>query len=386
MKILICMASIDPSRGGPTTAVHALASALVSTGHQVTITAHDDRRSSAVGDTSDMPYEVHRFRLSLRTWQYSREYSRWIKRNVSEYDAIIVNSLFLAHTFSVCRNARKKGIPYALRPHGSLNEADMANKKFAKKLYIRLIEKINLSRAKYIFCTSDAEALQLARLGYSNAITIPLGVNPTFTALERQNRLIARRSVLYIGRISKKKNIQIIISAIARLKAEGENFTATIAGPDDEGLMPDLSNMAEEMGVSGSIEFRGFIGQQEQLALQSTAGCFALPSDDENFGIAVAEAMATGLPALITTGVSHSSHFDDYPAGVLVERSAESLSQAMLHVANLDGGDYQKMCGEAKRLVRDHYDWHRTAELVVQGFTRLDYAEPPAGEGGPDDV
>ncbi|MFE5702458.1 glycosyltransferase [Rhodococcus koreensis] len=361
MKFLLCMASIDPRKGGPSTAIRELSKALEDSGHSVTILAHNDGEHPAGIDGN-----VIRFPLSSAVWQYSGDYRRWYKEHVREYDFVLITSIFLAHTYFCSREARRAGVPYAIRPHGSLNREDIKIGRWKKAAYIRLLERRSLEDANFIFCTSQAEATQAQQIARLDAKIIPLGVNLDDHVVDRSGAIIDRTRIIFVGRYTRKKGIDILIRAVALLRMQGKPITAVIAGPDDDGLRADYESLAQQVGVADAVLFEGFAGLDRKKALFADACAFVLPSLDENFGIGVAEAMATCVPVIITPGVSHAELVSEYKAGLVTSRTPELLSAAIQELSDLHEDDYREMGRSAARLVREQYSWEKTAQLVVE--------------------
>jgi glycosyltransferase involved in cell wall biosynthesis len=367
MKILICMASVDPRRGGPSTAVRSLAAKLTEQGHSVTIVAHNDNVSSFVAE-ENTTYDILRFPLTSHIWQFSAEYFRWIRRNIQRFDAVLIHSLFLSHSFYVSAIARKNHIPYAIRPHGSLNVEDMARNRLQKLLYMSVIEKRNLKGASFIFCTSQREADEAVRFGNFRTEVIPLGVDANVIS-DRDPAFVDRNLVAFIGRLTGKKGIDIIIESIPLILAENPAAEFVIAGPDDEDLQAGFEALATKLGVSAALTFPGHLDATARNELLSKAGAFVLPSIDENFGIGVAEAMTAGVPVVITRGVSHASYVTEYGAGLISTRTPESFASKVSAILNLHETDFQSMSSNAQRLVRDKYSWSRSADQLVKSFS-----------------
>lgn len=366
MKILISMASVDPRRGGPSTAVRSLAAMLVAQGNSVTIVAHDDGSRNVVGE--DAPYKIIRFPLTSSIWQFSYAYFRWIARNIDDFDAVLVHSLFLSHSWYVPFFARLRGVPYAIRPHGSLNIRDMERGALKKSLYMRLIERRNLKRSQFIFCTSEREAMEAGRFGDFRRVVIPLGVDSSVIS-HREPKDIDRSLVAFIGRITRKKGIEVIIESMPALLEHDPSIRVVIAGPDDEKLQSKFENLANKLGVSDSLSFTGHLGPDARNDLLSKAGVFVLPSMDENFGIGVAEAMQAGVPVVISPGVSHAPFVEEYGAGVVTSRNPDEFASGVIQVLTADGSRYERMSRSAQKIVHDKYSWRASAESLVRSFS-----------------
>jgi glycosyltransferase involved in cell wall biosynthesis len=369
LKILICMASIDPRRGGPSSAVRELAAALSAAGNSVTVIAHNDESANETSDVID-GYSVLRFALAFAPWQYSRTYRRWLKANVRSFDAVVINSLFLAHTFFASRYSHRASVPYAIRPHGSLNTADLAKNKFLKSLYLALVDRRTLNRAKFLFCTSATEADQALGSTATQALVIPLGISASIAAITRFPNSVDRDLVLFLGRITPKKGVDIFIQAFAKAQQQLPSLRAKIVGPDDENLQDGFNRLASDLGMSDYVDFNGFAGPAERAALLERAGMFVLPSADENFGISVAEALGAGMPVVITPGVSHAGLVKTYRAGYVPNRNVDDVAEAMIKIRRLSDSEYIRMSAQARQLVEDNYSWPASASKLVAGFSQ----------------
>lgn len=360
------MASVDPRRGGPSTAVRSLASTLAAQGNSVTVIAHDDKAGTTPSE--DLPFELLRFPLTSSTWQFSYDYYKWTRQNIQRFDAVLVHSLFLSHSSFVTALARKHGIPYAIRPHGSLNVEDMARNRLQKYLYLAAIEKRNLHGADFIFCTSAREAEEASRFGNLRTEIIPLGVDASVIS-DREPVSVDRNLIAFIGRLTGKKGIEVIIESMPLILAGNPDACAVIAGPDDENLRAGFEVRARKLGVDRSIQFPGHLDSRGRNDLLSRAGVFVLPSLDENFGIGVAEAMSAGVPVVITPGVSHASYVEEYSAGLISTRDPDSFASKVIELQGLRDQEYAHMSANARRLVTDKYSWDRSASRLVSSFS-----------------
>ena len=365
MKILIGMASIAEDKGGPSEAVHNLAAALTHMGHEVTITATSEKKSISEDRTSG--YRVIEFPLTLGIWEYSRTYGDWIKKNVSKYDFLLIHSVFRHHSYKYSKVAYSNSVNFALRTHGSLNQRDLENKKLLKWLYLKLVERTTLQRARFIWATAQDEAQQ-ARIWTGVPVeTIPLGVGRAFFKIDRNPN---RNKILFLARIAKKKGLEHLIAAQKILLDRGLETRLSIAGDSSDGLTQKMKALAESMGVLQTTTFLGHISGAQKNEILSTAGVFVLPSLDENFGISVAEALAAGIPVVITEGVSHASKVRSYGAGLIVERSATQIADAVEKILKLDDVAYKVMSESGSRLVSDSYSWDNSARMLLDAIDK----------------
>lgn len=362
------MASIAPNRGGPSTVIRELSRALVDQGVAVTVAAHNDTGSREdihhLEKSFDPRVELQLFSLSTKLWQYSHDYMSWIRRSLSEYDFVLIHSLFLSHSSLVAHQAAKKDIPYAIRPHGSLTSNDLRKKRVLKRLLLT-VDRKSLSNARFLFCTSDQEAQARLSRGLGNAVSIPLGVNDElFQPVIPDFR--QRRSLLFLGRLTEKKGVDVLIRSLAEPRLRESGVSASIVGPDDDGLRHGYERLAVKLGVQDSIKFADFTdGEAKYQALRS-AGVFVLPSRDENFGVAVAEALASGLPAVVSPGVSHAPAIRSARAGRVVSRDPRNLAAALSEIVEMPPAGYAELSHRARNLAHDKYRWQQTAAQFVK--------------------
>lgn len=371
MKILIAMASISSESGGPSTAARSMALSLVKRGHQVWITAHDDAQGSKQTTSDDYSNDssltVLRFPLTTRAWQYSKEYRRWINENIDQFDFVLSHSLFLSHSYFVARACRRRGVPYAIRPHGSLNRLDLANRRLLKMVYLRTIERRALTGARFAFCTSDMESEQARDWFGSRIVQIPLGVDEEFYRVVRD---IVPSRILFLARIAEKKGLEILIRALAQLKEEPghEALELRVAGDASGPLGVKARELAKALELSQSVDFVGHVRLDRRLEEFASAQVYVLPSLDENFGISVAEALAVGCPVVITPGVSHATAVTAYRAGIVVERNVDAVAAGIRTVLDLTQPAYDEMSKAARRLALDRFSWDRVAEQLEQAI------------------
>lgn len=362
MKILIAMASTAVERGGPTTAADGLARALNRRGHKVTISAHDDGgRVTALASNSQ--YAVKMFPLSTSIWEYSWHYHKWLKEAVSEFDFVIINSLFRGHVTLAAYYCLREGTPYAIRPHGCLTQSDLERHGWAKKTYLDLVERKYVDRARFVHATSAAEEIDLRYLGIQNIFTAALGVSPDlFDGPETSG--YDRLHALYLGRIAPKKGIDILLRALATKPASDYPITLDIVGADTDGLAKSLMDLSRQLGIADRVRFHGHAGKDERRRFLQSAGFFALPSRDENFGIAVAEALAAACPVIITPHVSHAGLVRSSGVGIVSDRTAVDFSLAITDLLSRSEEDYLRMRRQATETARKCFSWDSLAESL----------------------
>ena len=328
--------------GGPNFAVRALARGLVARGVEVTVAT-----TNAAGDgLLDVPIDspviedgvVYRYfaRTVPGSWKFSWPLTRWLWTRAGSYDVVHVHALFSYATIPGCRAASHAPVPYVLRPLGTLSEWSLGHRRWKKRPYFALLERSHLELAAAIHVTSDAEADDLARLGYGERTrVIPLGVDvgdrPPARARPEADQPL---QLLFLSRLHPKKNIPMLLRALAHARAPVE---LTIAGDGDARYRAELEAMAQALDLSSRVRFVGHVDGDAKRRALADADCFILPSAHENFGIAVADALGAGLPVIVTPGVALAPQVAAAGAGLVAEATEEALSAAIVWVANHPG-------------------------------------------------
>lgn len=233
--------------------------------------------------------------------------------------------------------ARWFGVPYGIQPHGALEPYQRAKSKYRKKLYNFIIGGRILRQASYVHFASLSEAERAEDVVRVNQrIVIPLGaslppeqpIRALTSELERRRR---GEVVLFLGRLTKKKRPDLLLSAWAGAKRPA-GALLIVAGPDADVTRRELRQQAERLGISDSVVFSGQVTGPEKAWLYRRCGTFVLASENENFGLTVVEAMLGGCHVIASTQVASSKFLVESSSGsVLSSMTSESLATAVSH-------------------------------------------------------
>jgi glycosyltransferase involved in cell wall biosynthesis len=376
VRALHVIPSAAPVDGGPNLAVRALAEGLAGRGVGVTIAT-----TNAAGDgTLDVPLDtpvidsgvVYRFfaRTVPGSWKFSWPLTRWLWSNARRYDVVHVHALFSYATIPGCRAAAHAPVPYVLRPLGTLSEWSLRHRAWKKRPYYTLLERSHLEGAAAIHVTSVAEAGDVARLGFGDrARVIPLGVSVGEHRIGRQPASGRPLRLLFLSRLHEKKNVPMLLRALATEGSSSE-IHLTIAGDGDPAYRARLQAMIGELGLGDRVRFAGHVDGEAKQALLAESDCFVLPSANENFGLAVAEALAAALPVIVTPGVALSTAIADAGAGVVVEPDERALAGALRWAA--EHADTLTVMGErAWHLARRDLSWDASCARLTDLYAEL---------------
>ena len=319
MKILRSIHTVNPALGGPIESVKQSSAILTRRGHAVEIVSLDAPDDPWVRDS---PAPVHALGPGRGGYGYSPRFSSWIKERRTQYDAVIVHGIWQYNSFGVWRALSGTDTPYFVFPHGMLDpwfKRTYPLKHIKKLLYWPWGEYRVLRDAAAVLFTSEEER-KLARESFSlytcNEVVVNYGTAAPAIDLEsaRQDfseafpKLRGQRFFLFLGRLHEKKGCDLLIEAFAALRNSSDARSPmhlVLAGPcADEEYLRHLKQLAAAANIDDSITFTGMLTGNGKWGAFSAAEAFVLPSHQENFVIAVVEALACGTPVLISNQVN----------------------------------------------------------------------------------
>lgn len=260
-----------------------------------------------------------------------------LKQDIPLATLVHIHSLYQFPCTAAAYYSRCFNVPYLVQPHGVLDPFLFRRRRLRKMFYELCAERRNLIRAARVQFTSQQEMTLAMRTGIPiRPAVVPLGVETDATAegragcqFQRWPELRGRKVVLFLGRINFKKGLDILVAAFAKLTRERSDVHLLVAGPDSDGYERRVRRWCRREGVLDRVTFAGMLHGAEKARAFSAATAFALPSYTENFGIAVVEAMAAGIPVIISKRVNIWREIVDAGAGLATEPSADEFAAAM---------------------------------------------------------
>ena len=328
-------------------------------------------------------YEIIHFRCSpFRRYKFSLALLLWLWRNADNYDIAHIHALFSPITTASATVCRWRQLPYILRPLGTLDPADLQKKKQIKQLYAALLEKNNLAGAAAIHFTSQQEAEISARFGtHAPDMVVPLGVTPPAlpdraaarSALCQQLNIPEKRPIiLFMSRIDPKKGFDLLLPALENLHRQNCLFHLLLCGanPQDRAYETSIKEQIAASSWADCVTISGFVSGELKAQILSAADIFVLPSYYENFGIAVAEAMAAQIPVVVSDQVHIWPAIQESEAGWVVPTEVEALTNA-LKVA-VSSAKMRVQRGEnARRCAIENYSWEAIAQRIADSYQNI---------------
>jgi glycosyltransferase involved in cell wall biosynthesis len=341
MKILHLLSTIDPRAGGPTEGVRQSGISLASTGHEVEVATLDDPLAPWL---DAFPLKLHALGPSSGNYGLCPRLVPWLRDHASQFDAVIVNGLWQYHSFGAWKALRGTGVPYYVFPHGMLDpwfKRTYPLKHLKKCLYWPWAEYRVLRDAERVLFTAEEErvlARQSFRLYRANEEVVAFGTQPPPTDRARLRalffaahpQLADKRLILFLGRIHEKKGCDLLLEAFAAVRDIDARAHLVMAGPDGGEWGAQLRALAAALGIADRVTWTGMLTGDLKWGAFHASDAFALPSHQENFGIAVAEALGCALPVLISDKVNIWREVRADRAGI-VETDSVDGTACMLH-------------------------------------------------------
>jgi glycosyltransferase involved in cell wall biosynthesis len=324
LKILQLVDTLDPGVGGVAAAVINLSRGIANRGHKVEVVVLDE---PAAPWLADVGLPVHALGAGLTSYRYSPKLLPWLKKHGGGFDRVIVNGIWQYLSFAAWRRYAKSPIPYFVFPHGMLDpwfKETFPLKHLKKWLYWPWADYRVLRDAASVIFTSEEERL-LAHKSFwlyrAHEKVSPLGVeDPKPSSSEapenfwqRFSGLRDKRILLFLGRLHPKKGCDVLIDAFAQVA--DQSVALVLAGPDQVGWQAELQQRVDSLKLQSRVLFSGMLQGEMKQAAFTVADAFVLPSHQENFGMAVVEALAVGLPVLISNRINIWREVDQDGAG-----------------------------------------------------------------------
>jgi len=376
MKILHVIPNIDVRHGGSVASCLGLCRELARQGDDVAICAAGEQRPAGDGEGRQTD-GVRIFDVPMSRGPYGVSVAMFnaLRRVIPAVDIVHIHGIYRFHLPAAAALCVYHGVPYVVKPHGSLDPFLFRVRRWRKAAPEWLFVEPSLGHASAVHFTSAEEMMLAASTGIfqhasggtvANAIIVPEGV--TFDAandiapeefVEAHPETRGMRLVLFLGRINFKKGLDILAKAFALASRKRDDLWLVIAGPDNEGYASQVRGWLGAAGVLKRSTFTGMlVGRHKQVAYRAAA-VFVLPSYTENFGMTIMEALNYGCPVVISTKVNIWRDLKVAGAGIVTECDAAQVAEAILKVVE-NPVAAREMVQRGRELVR-RFSWESVA-------------------------
>ena len=377
MKVVVTIGGLGSQFGGPSRTVPALCRALANRGVEIELIALSEI------DDPDTEEDGSAFRTTVvrkrahgrQPFPWRREFCQNVVRALTGSTPVVLYDvgLWLPSNHFISRIARRKAVPLVVSPRGMLSPRALQVSRWKKAVAWALYQKRDLKSARLLHTTSEAETQDCRARGLRNPVAlVPHGVDLPPPSGVRPSTLDSRRTLLFLSRLHPIKGLSDLVHAWARVRPAG--WRVVIAGPDEGNHRRDLEALISSLGVRPDFEFVGPALGEAKWKLFAAADLFVLPSYSENFGQAVAEALACGVP-VITTHATPWREVQENDCGWWIPTGVDALTEALATATSRTAGELRDMGERGRELVLANYSWTVAAEKLISAFEWL------AGQG-----
>ncbi|MBU3714501.1 MAG: glycosyltransferase [Ferruginibacter sp.] len=380
---------MDPVTGGPCQGIRNIVPPLSRNGISVEVVCLDAPSSEFLQNDS---FVIHALGKSITPWKFNPKLYQWLLNHLPDYDLVLVRGLWLYHSYAVTkaiRNLKKrytKNIPRLyIIPHGMLDPWFQQYKKRKFKairntIYWQMIEKRVVRRADGLLFTCEME-LKLAKKtfnGYYPKIELNIGYgieNPPPFSENMKNEFLSKVKglgnssyILFLGRLDEKKGVDLLINAYTKLLNSSVKLPKlVIAGPGiDSAYGKKILNIIHaNNNIKQHVFFSGMLSGNAKWGALYGCDAFILPSYQENFGIAVVEALACGKPVLISNQVNIHLDISQADAGFTASPTLEGVIDLLLKWFELSSDKKTEMMINSKNLFKKKYTVESAANRLI---------------------
>jgi glycosyltransferase involved in cell wall biosynthesis len=366
MRILHVIPILDPSHGGPPRVAARLAAGQANLGHQVTIVSYALKEPELFRQMTqrlpafDRVQHVQLDRAGLGEWLWARSSRPRLRQLIAAADVVHIHNVWESLNRVAAAEACRAGKPYLLQPNDMLNPYALSQKKVKKKLAMALGYRAMIEHA-HALLFGHAEERRLASESEFKTDHLVTALGGVFAqeveplpqpGLFHQHcpAVKDRPFILFLSRLHHKKGLDYLAEGFARCAGQAPQVHLVVVG-HDEGARADFQKRIERHGLTDRVHLVGPMHGEAKWQAYRDAVCLCLPSRDEAYTVAITEALAAGLPAVIST----NCHYDDvreYEAGIIVDLDAQAIGNALLRLVQ-DPDLRRRMSENARRLFRE---------------------------------
>jgi glycosyltransferase involved in cell wall biosynthesis len=391
VNILRVIHSINPASGGPMEAIKSAGLTLPQLGHYSEVASLDAPDSSWL---QAFPIKVHALGPGLSSYGFSHNLVPWLRRNVHRYDCVIIDGIWQYSSFGTWLALHNNSIPYFVYLHGMLDpwfKRTFPLKHLKKSLYWPWADYKVLRDATAVLFASHEEKIlapQSFQRYQCNEVVVNYSVPSADIAQQQMDavqqrqlflslfpELQGKRLILFLARIHPKKGCDLLIKAFARLADSDERLHLVMAGPDQVGWQKQLQQQVQQLNIYHRVTWTGLLEGDLKWGAFHASEVFVLSSHQENFGIAIAEAMSCSLPVLISNKINIWREIVEDGAGLVANDDVESTTQLLNQWLQMPLEQQQEMAKKARQSFLNRFE-------INQSVTRLIDTLNSFGVGG----
>jgi len=379
MHVTHIIPRIDPAYGGPATALIGLATAQVRAGIDVRVIAcwFDQPPTTNEQTLRDTGVDLHMVGPTHGKFHRHPDIQRVIASQLPTTQIVHIHGLWEEVQHQASRHARKLGKPYIFRPCGMLDPWSLKQSALVKRFYMAWRLRRNLQHAAGLHFTAELEHELTAPLRLkAPPMIVPNGIDlQEFAQLPEKGYLRQRFALpqdrpllLFLSRIHHKKGLDLLIPTLAQLQST--DACLVVVGPGEADYINSLRQLAQTHKVADRVIFSKPLFGPDRIAAFLDADLFVLPSHQENFGIVVVEALATGTPVVISDQVNIHREISAAGVGGVSPLNANALAATLDHWL-ADRARLRDVAPRCRNFALTHYNWNDIAVRWRDIYDRL---------------
>lgn len=374
--------------GGPVVAMAAMAAGLAELGEEVTVFSTHRRREGA---RIDLPPACRVVCTADAGWGGLRHSPQlWAELQRAAPRLVHSHGLWTDVHRCAATAARRRGVPHVIGPCGMLDAGALRRSTGKKRLALALFQHRALREAACLLANSEQEVADIRRFGLVNPVAlvpnpVPGPALPVTAADAAGTMPVGKKILLYLGRLHPVKGLPRLIAAWAQLADLHADWQLVLAGPDEGGWRAQFERQAAAVGCAASIHWAGPLDERGKWVALTAADLFVMPSDFENFGMAIAEALHAGVPVVTTDGTPWQALVEER-AGWRVARDPAALAAALREAMTLPD-DERRARGARGRHLAARFSPTRVAGQLreLYGWLGCEGERPGFVRGGRDE-
>jgi len=364
VRIVHVVPYIDEEASGPAYTTTMLNRAMNELGasSQLVVTTDVESNLRISGGTLKMfPRQKFFYRLGR-----SPEMRRWLQSEIAgnAVDIVHNNSIWMMPNVYPGWATRGTDVPLVVSPRGTFSKWALGRSKAVKFLFWHGLQKGAIAHVALFHATAESEYEDIRRLGFRQPVAvIPNGIDVPDATTRKSSR---SRTLLFLGRVHPVKGVNLLLRAWTELQASFPDWSLRIVGPGDPGYLAELRALAASLAAE-RVDFAGPLYGQEKIRAYQAADLFVLPTHSENFGMAVAEALAAGCPVVTTKGAPWSG-LVERRAGWWIDIEVESLRLALEEAMSKHPRDLAEMGVRGRAWMERDFSWKQIAVQMIESY------------------
>jgi glycosyltransferase involved in cell wall biosynthesis len=364
MKISHIISSIDKSSGGPARSVTHVIQFMLEQDNTLQVDLNTRCSENPIINN----FTSNQGNINFHSFGFLKA-SKSLRKALSNSNPDIFHGhgLWQLTVHNMAKIARKRNLPYIIAPRGMIEPWSLTQGKFKKKLALQLFQYKDLAKATCLHATAPMEVESIRNLGLKNPIAlIPNGVNISEFPADEPLKVTTPKKILFLSRIHPKKGIENLVEAWSQIVLKlRENWQIEIIGNGEDNYIRALQLKINEFQLQQQIIIKPPVFGKEKVKIFGEASLFVLPTYSENFGIAVAEALASYTPVITTKGAPWQE-LNIHNAGWWIDVGVEPLKKALEAAMQTKESELSLMGLNGRKLIEDKYSMGAVAAQMIQ--------------------